>query len=154
MNQGAACTVFEGKIVVTVGDNDWDELQSVEAYDYYENEWTYLRDMIEERSFHSTVSMGNKIFVIGGYETLGCEIFDSCSRMFTIMTSNLKTYAIKEWYFEAFCIGNSIVVYHHFMNLNASNVYMYDVDQENWSNIEYDLSNNLFGPCCIKYYNE
>lgn len=33
----AACTVYEGKIVVTGGDNNERYLKSVEAYDYYEN---------------------------------------------------------------------------------------------------------------------
>ena len=64
----AACTVFEGKIVVAGGYNSNDGLlKSVEAFDYYENKWTYLQDMIEERFNHASVSMGNKLFVIGGY---------------------------------------------------------------------------------------
>ena len=33
----AACTVFEGKIVVSGGNYN---LKSVEAYDYYENKWS------------------------------------------------------------------------------------------------------------------
>ena len=56
-------TVFEEKLVVTGGAFT----NSVEAYDYYENKWTYLPDMIEERHYHASVSMGNKLFVIGGY---------------------------------------------------------------------------------------
>ena len=42
-----ACTVFKGKILVTGGINDYNEIKSVEAYDYYENKWTYLLEMIE-----------------------------------------------------------------------------------------------------------
>ena len=44
-----------------------DELKSVETYDYYEDKWTYLADMIEQRSDHAAVSIGNKTFVIGGF---------------------------------------------------------------------------------------
>ena len=44
-----------------------DELKSVETYDYYEDKWTYLADMIEKRSDHAVVSIGNKTFVIGGF---------------------------------------------------------------------------------------
>ena len=40
-----ACTVFEGKIVVS-GDINSNVLKSVEAYDYYENKWTNLTNMI------------------------------------------------------------------------------------------------------------
>ena len=61
-----ACTVFGGKVVVTGGENNWPQLKSVEAYDYHENKRTYLPVMIEKRSYHAAVSMGNKMFVIGG----------------------------------------------------------------------------------------
>ena len=46
----AAFTVFEGKIGVTGGYNYVHrELKSVEAYDYYEDKWTYLPDIIKGR---------------------------------------------------------------------------------------------------------
>ena len=73
----AICTVFEGRIVVTGGVNNLLQLKSVEAYDYYENKWTYLPDMIERRRFHASVSMDNKLFVIGGYYTESSEVFNS-----------------------------------------------------------------------------
>ena len=41
--------------------------------------YTSLPDMIEDRWNHTAVSMGNKIFVTGGYESSNCEIFDSYS---------------------------------------------------------------------------
>ena len=57
----AACTVFEGKIVVTGGYNSSEfYLKSVEAYDYYENKWKYLPCMIEKTSDHASVSIGKK----------------------------------------------------------------------------------------------
>ena len=55
-----------------------DELKSVEAYDYYENKQTYLADMIEQRSDHAAVSIGNKTFVIGGFQNTNCVLFDGC----------------------------------------------------------------------------
>ena len=48
----AACTVFEGKIVVSGGRKNTCYLKSVELYDYHENKWTYLPDMIEHRCEH------------------------------------------------------------------------------------------------------
>ena len=39
----AACSVFEGKIVVSKGYSN-----SVEAFDYNENKWTYLLNMIKK----------------------------------------------------------------------------------------------------------
>ena len=48
----AACTVFEGKIVVSGGD-DVDIFRSVESYDHHDKKWIYLPDMIEKRYRHS-----------------------------------------------------------------------------------------------------
>ena len=53
----AACTVFESKIVVTGGDNNWSTLKSAEASDYRDNKLTYLADMIKERWYHAAVSI-------------------------------------------------------------------------------------------------
>ena len=53
----ASSTVFEGKIVVSVG-YDRGKLKSVEAYGHHENKWTSLPDMIDERYDHGVVSMG------------------------------------------------------------------------------------------------
>ena len=39
--------------------------------------------MIHHRRCHGAVSMGNKMFVIGGRNNLTCEVFDSVSRRFT-----------------------------------------------------------------------
>ena len=103
----SACTVFEGKIVVTGGLTT----KSVEAYDYYENKWTYLPDMIVKRYHHSSVSMGNKIFVIGGgrfSNELACKVFDSFSRKFRyISSSTIKR--INQFSSEAVCVGNEII---------------------------------------------
>ena len=72
----AACTVFEGKIVVSSGIYN---LKSVEAYDFHENKWSFLPDMIQKKYCHGSVGLGNKLFVIG-YTS---EVFDSLSRVFT-----------------------------------------------------------------------
>ena len=91
----AASTVFEGKIVVTGGKSDTSysrlrtremKLSSVEAYDYYENKWTYLPDMNRGRYNHTSVSMANKMFVIGEFERSSFEMFDSYSRKFHCLT--------------------------------------------------------------------
>ena len=64
-------------------------LKSVEAYDHHENKWTNLLDMIEARCNHAAVSMGNKMFVIGRAYTTCCEVFDSFSRKFTKLYSEI-----------------------------------------------------------------
>ena len=146
----AACTVFEGKIVFTGGENFVKgELNSVEAYDYHENKWIYLPDLIEERSNHAAVSMGNKMFVIGGYYTTNCEVFDSFSRKFTKTSSKIKG-SIFEKYFNAFSIGNNIVVFQEAFTDSA--VYLYDVEKGKWINVKCDFSKNLFESSYLKYF--
>ena len=61
----ADCAVFKGKIVVSGAEKKNSKI--VEAYDYYKNKWSRLPDMIEGRSSHGSVGLGNKLFVIGGY---------------------------------------------------------------------------------------
>ena len=61
-------------LIVTGVDNGSEELKSVEQNDYYKNKWTFLPDIIHERSWHTAVSMGNKMFIIGGYKTVSCEL--------------------------------------------------------------------------------
>jgi len=111
--------------------------------------------MIEERSHHAAVCMWNKMFVIGGYKTTNCEVLDSCSRKFTTIHTSLNKPAIVGRYFEAFCIGNSIVVLHHFTyELTESTVYLYDVKEQKWSYIDCDCTKNLYGPKFLKYYKQ
>ena len=84
----SAGAVFEGKIVATGGYRYSDRTNSAESYDHYENKWSNLPDMISWRNGHSSFSMGNKLFVIGGSSNVDAEVFDSISRKFTLF--NLK----------------------------------------------------------------
>ena len=56
--------------------------KSVETYCFHENKWTQLPYMLKEKCFHSTVSIGNKLFVIDGFFNDGCEVFDSITNKF------------------------------------------------------------------------
>ena len=148
----AACTVFEGKIVVTGGVYYLPQIKSVEAYDYHEDKWTYLPDMIEERSYHAAVSMGNKMFVIGGKYTTSCEVFDSRSRKFSNINSDIYPY-LEEYYFDALSIGNHIVVIQKFINpLTETDVYLYDVGKEKWLNVQCDFTEKMFQSNFVKYF--
>ena len=55
----------------------------VEAYDYHEDNWTHLPDMIDIRGRHGSITMGNKMYVIAGNIDFTCEVFDSVSKNFT-----------------------------------------------------------------------
>ena len=79
--ENVACTVFAGKIVISGGHSDeyWVGYESVEAYNHHEDKWIFLPDMQFGRRGHSAVSMGNKMFVIGGnielpWQRTPCEV--------------------------------------------------------------------------------
>ena len=101
----AACAIFEGKIVMSDG-----YCTRVGAYDYYEDNYTYLPDMIKIRSNHGAVSMGNKMFVIGGERNSTSEVFDSISRKFTYIT-NMLTCAKQIKHVRAVGIDRKIIVF-------------------------------------------
>ena len=58
-----------------------------EAYCFHENKWTQLSDMLKSRCEYSTVSIGNKMFVIDRVDTNYIEVFDSLTNKFTIIKS-------------------------------------------------------------------
>ena len=123
----------------------------MEAYDYYENKWTYLPDINDKRRNHAAVSMGNKLFVIGGSRISSCEVFDSWSRIFTNINSEMKVSALERNIFKAFCVGSNIVVFHHSESLKSV-IYVYDVNELSWSTVDCSYTKNYFVPSCIKYY--
>ena len=151
--RNASCEVFEGKIVVTGGyDMDKNQLgyKSVEAYCSFENEWTQLPDMLEKRRYHGTVSIGNKLFVIGRST---CEVFDSITNKFVFLKSLPD---LKDNFFqfvnniEAVSIGYKIYVYREFKknrkNVIGSDMVIYcyngeqnDLVQENNLQLDFEV---------------
>ena len=79
--------------------------------------------MILNRDFLASVSMGNKLFVIGGYHALSSEVFDSLSRKFSLL--NLPRRNIYYTFTQAVSIGFNIVVFS--MEKNETRVYIYDL---------------------------
>ena len=103
----AACTIFEGQIVVSGGLS----IKTVEAYDYHEDTWTYSPNMNEKRECHGAVSMGNKMFVIGGDMNLTCEVFDSISKKFTYI-KELSVVRFSDLdSVKAITVGSKIIVF-------------------------------------------
>ena len=107
--------------------------------------------MIEIRSDHAAVSMGNKLFVIGRNKSTSCEVFDNFSRQFTEIKPDLMTNKISR-YFKAVCIGNNIVVFHSLLYTDEPIIYVYDVCENKWSVVDCDFTKNLFDSSFVKYY--
>ena len=135
----AACTVFDGKIVVSGGFNNYfGQLSSVESYDHHENKWTNLPDMIEARDNHAAVSNGDKMFVIGGDDNLTSEAFDIVSRKFTC----IKQLIIPETFtctMYAVSIGYKIIVFPRLNGLEYKKCLNYDVLTDKWETKEIEL---------------
>ena len=153
--RNAACTLYEGKIVVSGG---WltNELfrnirsKSVESYDFYENKWSHLADMIEERSSHDSVSMGNKLFVIGGHRTFSFETFDSFSRKFCLI-KKCPSFMLDIECVQAVCIGNRIVIFDIYKS-DLPKMFTYNDEINEWKLIECDFLQNVSKFSCVKYH--
>ena len=105
--------------------------------------------MIEERYGHASVSMGDKMFVIGGKLTASCEVFDRLSRKITAIKSQIKFSAADKSCFNAFCYN--IVVFKQRLQRGETAIYMYKVNNSMWSQIDFGLFENYFLPSYLKY---
>ena len=128
-------------------------MKSVEAYDHHVDKWTYLPEMIEEIFNHAAVSMGNKLFVIGETYYINCQVFDSYSRKFTIIYSEIKVSYFAGQQFKAYSIDNFIVAFQQCIESHTQTVvYLYNVDKEKWINVQCDFTKNMFESSFVKYY--
>ena len=127
--KAASCAIFEGKIVVSGGVNS----RIVEEYDYYEDCWTLLPRMNEKRENHGAVSMGNKMFVIGGWKNLTCEVFDSSSRKFTNIQKMFLVNNLDVESNSVFGIGGKITVFFERAHSVVNKlIQTYDVLENKW----------------------
>ena len=146
--RSAAWTVFEGKLVVCGGidDRNFKVLKSVEAYDHHENKWNYLPEMLYARYDHELVSMGNKMFVVGG--VTDCEVFDSFSTKFTLIKKIPSDgYIFYNNYIVA-NVRNKFTVYS--TCIGDYLIYSYDIVTEEWHKENKKLDEVNYVVNCIR----
>ena len=101
--------------------------------------------MLEERNGHSACSMGNKLFIIGGYKSYSFEILESVSRKFCHIKH--KSIGMN----KSLCLGKQIYVYPS----NRRDVFVYNTDEKNWLienlNLYNSTKNSWLG--CVKLPN-
>ena len=136
----AACTVFEGNIVVSGGTFDG-YLNTVESYDVIADKWSSMPNMVNGKSSHSLVVVRNKLFVIGDYKDT-CEVFDNNIRKFVVLKSPEISYLN-----TAVSIGSKIVIFQH----NTSSMSCYDADKNEWSEEPCELTEHLCEFSCAKF---
>ena len=138
------CAVFEGKIVATGGFRFSGRTKSAESYDHHENKWSHLPDMIGWRDDHSSFSMGNKFFVIGGNSNVDAEVFESTSRKFTLF--NLKI--LCEKLYKCKCgtvnICRKMFVFCSCYTNKQPMLHVYNLDKKRW------VSKELFKSVLLK----
>ena len=122
------------------------KISSVEAYDFHDNKWSYLLSMLSPRVDHSTVSITNKMFMIGGSSDYS-EVFDSVTRKFTYIKI-IPIWVRTSKPFQVVSIGHEICFFRK--DDNKINVHSYDVRNNSVrlrNSIEME---KLYGIRCIK----
>ena len=127
----SACSVFEGRIFVSGGYFDG-SLNIVEAYDHVGNTWENMPNMIENRFGHKSVAVKNKLFIVGGINTVSFEVYDSNTENFSLLKEpQLGIRKVLYEPMEALTIGRKIFVFKVFMY--KTSVLIYDLDKNEWS---------------------
>ena len=132
----STCSVFAGRIVLSggldrslkvMGPNMFPS-KTVEVYDPYVNQWSQMPDMLETRYYHASVSIKNKLFMIGG-STTQCEVFDSFSNKFANIKPVLPIYKYAGLPTQYVTLGSKIKMFDRF-SLDAV---VFDIEKEDWS---------------------
>ena len=94
------------------------------------------------------------MFVIVGYETIKCELFDSLARKFVSINFISKLSDNSVSYCRAVCVDNEIIIFIGISASNKTEINMYDVDTQMWSNVDSDFCKNLYSSEYVKYYKQ
>ena len=132
----AGCAVFGGRIVVSGGIDEIRQdglhfLKTVEVYDRCANEWSNMPDMLHRRYGHASVSIRNKLYIIGGCEKQ-CEVFDSFCQKFADIKPILPIYTYYAFKTHYLIMGNKIKIY----NKKSLDAAVFDVEKEEWLEVE------------------
>ena len=88
--------------------------------------------MIGWRYNHSSFSMSNKLFVIGGCSNVDAEVFDSTSRKFTLLNLKLPC----KYQFPCDCgtvgISRKVFVFCSCYTNKQPMLHVYNVDEKRW----------------------
>ena len=148
----AACTVFEGRIIVSGGhiQGIHNNSKTVESYDVMADTWSSMPNMISSKSYHRLVAVKSKLFVIG-FDTDTSEVFDSICKKFTTFKTPLNFVSGK-----AVPIGNKILIIQwetqeEEIQDNTRLIVCYDVDKNEWSKESWETTKDLDGFTCVTF---
>ena len=147
----AACTVFEGKVVVSGGMNNFETdaiLNTVETYDPFGDLWTNLPNMIYPHCLHKTVAVKNRLFVLGGFRipsASACEMFDSHSNRFVLLKPSPFAQSCISYSAEVVFFGRKLAVF----GPKKKMVAFYDVDSNKWSKEGCEVPGSTIKYSCV-----
>ena len=141
----AACTVYNGRVVISGGENDVWLSRSVEAYDHVADKWSYMPNMIHESFEHNMLAVSNKLLALScGTNHDICEVYDNISKKFVVIKSHPTFFDGSEY--QAISIGRNIFVFKSFSNKVA----IYNVDKSEWSDEFFDAAEDIRYFYCLK----
>ena len=109
-------------------EDDQQTLSTVEAYDPIDDTWTEFPKMNCSRFLHKSVSVKNKLFVIGG-GTYTNEVYDSNSKKFTFLQPLINLHIMVSYTpFAAFSIGHKLFTYFE----GSSSIFCFDTTKGVW----------------------
>ena len=144
--ESAACVVFQGNILVSGGyDTDQNELNTVESYDAFADEWTSMPNTIDNYSYHSLVAIRDKLYVIGNV-TYSVEVFDIACKVFIALKPSPAFIHLN----KAFPVGNKIVIFQETRRSQQQQIICFDVDKYEWSEELCEVTKHLEDFSCLK----
>ena len=138
----SASSIFEGRIIVSGGNNNFGRLKTVEAYDHVGDTWENMPNMVNERICHKSVAVKNKFFVICGYDRNSCEVFDSTTNKFTL----IKQPTLVDFTEPYGVITNSNNL---LMFRENCNVTIYDFEKDEWAVKTCEATRNIRYFSCV-----
>ena len=139
----AACSVYQGRVVVCGGIGDGRLKDTVEAYDHVADAWSKMPKMVKRRKDHRSVSVKSKLFVVGGNLSQSCEVFSSTTNKFTLLKEPAIDFGGDP--VEMIAIGTDLFVF-----FEKGIVLVYDFDNDKWSKKECEATKNLVLFSCAK----
>ena len=104
--------------------------------------------MIKRRSSHQSASFNINFFSVGGDHNVTCEVYDSICKKFVL----LKSPDNRSHYYKVTCpdavisIGSKFYVFH----TRKKTYFIYDIENEIWSEEPFNLSINISNFSCAK----
>ena len=137
----AACAVYKEKVVVTGGENvDGYLITTVKAYNHLSDTWTSMPNMLEGKTRHKSVSVKNKLYVIGNFEGRpSCEVFDS-TKKFVALKNKSSTQGLSFINIVGtYSIGNKVVT----LIQDSTTALVYDLAKGEWSKESLEATTNF-----------